>query len=152
MSIILPPQYGVSTHAAERFIERIIGQEEYTDDDIEVARLIIYNILSRRALKAKKIDQYLVRITYSNGVFIYDADRNMIVTIYPDEKAREKIKWEYKFPAGLRFERVGDKSKVYLLTKGFEPIKKEGDFLIGKININDQIFCYDRRNNSIKTL
>jgi len=38
MSIILPRRYGVSTHAAERFIERIIGREEYTEDDLEVAR------------------------------------------------------------------------------------------------------------------
>ena len=91
MSIILPRRYGVSTHAAERFIERIIGREEYTEDDLEVARIIIYNILNRRALKAKKIDQYLVRIRYRNAVFIYDSDRNMIVTVYPDEMApREK--------------------------------------------------------------
>jgi len=38
----------VTNHAAERFIERIIGREEYTEDDVEIARIIIYNILPRR--------------------------------------------------------------------------------------------------------
>ena len=151
MSIILPPQYGVSTHAAERFIERIIGQEEYTDDDIEVARLIIYNILSRRALKAKKIDQYLARLRYRNAVFIYDTEQNMIVTVYPDEKVREKIEWVYKFPAGLKFDKqISTDLQVKLLTYGFTPIKREGRVLIGQVG--DQLFAYDIKHNFIKPL
>lgn len=149
MSIMLPRRYGVSTHAAERFIERIIGRDEYTEDDIEVARLIIYNCLSRRALKAKKIDQYLVRIRYRNAVFIYDADRNMIVTIYPDEMVREKIEWVYKFPAGLRIDKqIATDLQVKLLTYGFTPIKREGRVLIGQVG--DQRFNYNTRHNFIK--
>ena len=151
MSIILPRRYGVSTHAAERFIERIIGREEYTEDDVEIARIIIYNILSRRALKAKKIDQYLARLRYRNAVFIYDSDQNMIVTVYPDEKVREKIEWVYKFPAGLRIEKqIATDLQVKLLTYGFTPIKREGRVLIGQVG--DQLFAYDIKHNFIKPL
>ena len=149
MSIILPRRYGVSTHAAERFIERIIGREEYTEDDVGIARIIIYNILSRRALKAKKIDQYLVRIRYRNAVFIYDTEQNMIVTVYPDEMAREKIEWVYKFPAGLRLEKqIATNIQVKLITYGFTPLRLENQILIGQIG--EQLFSYDIKHNFIK--
>lgn len=113
--------------------------------------MIIYNILSRRALKAKKIDQYLVRIRYRNAVFIYDSDRNMIVTVYPDEMAREKIEWVYKFPAGLRLDKqISTNMQVNLITYGFLPVRREGRVLIGQVG--DQLFAYDIKHNFIKPL
>ena len=44
--IILPNYFIISRHAAQRFLERIIQKDDYTEGDEDVAILLIQNILS----------------------------------------------------------------------------------------------------------
>lgn len=143
--IILPSNLIISHHAAERFMERIIERDSYSDEDIEVAIVIIKNILTQRALRFKRIDQFKIQIRFRNAFFIYTSDMTTIITVYPDDLSKDKkdkVEWIYKFPPTLRLNnKISSDYKLVLITKGFIPLRKEGRILIGKVG--NQLFHYD---------
>ena len=145
--IILPKDFTISRHAAQRFLERIIKKDNYIEEDEDVAILLIQNILSNRALKTKRIDNYFVQLKYRNAIFVYETDIKIIITVYPDVDNREKVDWIYKFPAGLKFKGINSKTQTKLITEGFIPIRKDGRILIGEKGYN--IFQYDFKYNII---
>ncbi len=146
--IILPNDFIISRHAAQRFLERIIQKDDYTEGDEDVAILLIQNILSNRALKTKRIDNHFVQLKYLNALFVYESDIRVVITVYPDKESREKVDWIYKFPAGLKFKgEMSAKNQTKLITDGFVPIRKDGRTLIGKKGCN--IFQYDFKYNVI---
>lgn len=145
--IILPKDFTISRHAAQRFLERIIKKDNYIEEDEDVAILLIQNILSNRALKTKRIDNYFVQLKYRNAIFVYETDIKIIITVYPDVDNREKVDWIYKFPAGLKFKGINSKTQTKLITEGFIPIRKDGRTLIGERGC--EIFQYDFKYNVI---
>lgn len=145
--IILPNDFIISRHAAQRFLERIIQKDDYIEEDEDVAILLIQNILSNRALKTKRIDNYFVQLKYRNAIFVYETDIKIIITVYPDVDNREKVDWIYKFPAGLKFKGINSKNQTKLITEGFVPVRKDGRILIGERGSN--IFQYDFKYNVI---
>ena len=146
--IILPNYFIISRHAAQRFLERIIQKDDYTEGDEDVAILLIQNILSNRALKTKRIDNYFIQLKYRNALFVYESDIRVVITVYPDANSRETVDWIYKFPAGLRFKGdINSKTQTKLITEGFVPVRKDGRILIGEKGYN--IFQYDFKYNII---
>lgn len=146
--IILPNYFIISRHAAQRFLERIIQKDDYTEGDEDVAILLIQNILSNRALKTKRIDNYFIQLKYRNALFVYESDIRVVITVYPDANSRETVDWIYKFPAGLRFKGdINSKTQTKLITGGFIPIRKDGRTLIGERGC--EIFQYDFKYNVI---
>jgi hypothetical protein len=145
--IILPKDFIISRHAAQRFLQRIIKRDTYTAEDEDVAILLIQNILSNRALKTKRIDNHFVQLKYLNALFVYETDIKVVITVYPDVDNKEKVDWIYKFPAGLKFKGINSKNQTKLITEGFIPVRKDGRTLIGKKGCN--IFQYDFKYNVI---
>lgn len=145
--IILPNDFIISRHAAQRFLQRIIKKNVYTQEDEDVAILFIQNILTNRVLKTKKIDNYHLQIKYCNALFVYDTELQNIITAYQDKNSRETLDWIYKFPAGLRFKGINSKTRIKLITEGFIPLRKDGRTLIGRKGCH--IFQYDLKYNVI---
>ncbi len=147
--IVLPEDFKITIHAAQRFLERIINKAVYEDNDIEVAIEIMRNILRRRALKyQQQLNESNIRIKYLNAVFIYDVDEKMVITVYRNAQASEKIEWEYKFPAPLKFKgQISPKKKVILITYGFTPKRKQGRRIIGQAG--GKLYEYDPKHNVI---
>jgi len=132
--IVLPEDFQITMHAAQRFLERIINTAVYEDNDIEVAIEIIRNILHRRVLIYQlQLNESNIRIKHLNAVFIYDVDEKMVITVYQNALASEKIEWEYKFPTPLKFKgQIAPKKKVILIIYGFTPIRRKGRRIIGQ--------------------
>lgn len=145
--IILPKDFIISRHAAQRFLERIIKKDNYTEEDEDVAILLIQNILRNRVLKTRRIDNYFIQLKYRNALFVYETDIKIVITVYPDKDSRETVDWIYKFPAGLKFKGINSKTQTKLITEGFIPIRKDGRILIGEKGYN--IFQYDFKYNII---
>lgn len=151
-SIVLPTDFTVSRHAAERFLERIILKQSYSDVDVEMARDIINNILSQRILKYYEIDQHIKQVKYLNAIFIYDIDENSIITVYENkyEISRDKVGWIYKLPNNMRFKKgITSAEKVQLIIKGIIPVGRDGRVIIGQNNA--KLYCYDPYYKVIKT-
>lgn len=143
-TIILPKNIEIDRHASKRFLERIIIKENYTDNDIKIAKAIIKNVLTQRILKYKTIDENTLQIKYCNALFVYRLDLKVIITVYENNynKSRDKIEWVYKLPNIIQFKSgINSKSKLELLTKGLIPIYKEGVLLIGECGSN--LYCFN---------
>ncbi len=147
--IVLTENIKITIHAAQRFLERIMNKAAYEDNDIEVAIEIIRNILHRRVLKyQQQLNESNIRIKHLNAVFIYDVDEKMVITVYQNAQASEKIEWEYKFPTPLKFKgQIAPKKKVILITYGFMPIRKKGRRIIGQAG--DNLYEYDPKHNVV---
>ena len=147
--IILPQNFKITKHAAQRFLERIINKEPYTQDDVDVSIEVIRNILTNRVLKHRRINKNNVQLIYRDAVFIYDNETESIITSHLNPKAAKKVEWIYKFPAPLQFKgKISSKYKVKLLTEGFMPLKKEGRIIIGQAG--PHFYKYDSKYNIIK--
>ncbi len=146
--IILPSEYIISRHAAQRFLERIIERDPYTQEDKDVAIVVIRNILSNRALKFKRLDKSQVQIKYHNALFVYDTEVQAIITVYPDSNSKEKVEWTYNFPSGLKFKgNINSDTKARLITEGFIPVRKDGRTLIGEKD--NKLYQYDYKYNIV---
>lgn len=146
--IILPPNFGIGPHTAQRFLERIIKKESYTSEDEGVAIEVVRNILTSRVLKQQKLGGGKVQLKYRNAIFIYNTDAEFIITTYSDDNVKDKVEWIYKFPPLMRFKgTIDSKCKIELITKGFIPIRKDGRFIVGQID--QQLFEYDPKYNII---
>ncbi|PKM77388.1 MAG: hypothetical protein CVU90_07110 [Firmicutes bacterium HGW-Firmicutes-15] len=146
--IVLPPSFRISDHAAQRFLERIVVKEFYSQDEKTISFEIIQNILTSRAIKQLKIDKNRVQLRYLNAVFIYDVKTAFIVTVYPDASEKEKVEWRYKFPAPLHFAgEIEPKCKVKLINEGFVPMNKDGRCIVGQAG--EHTYKYDPKYNVI---
>lgn len=146
--VILPINFKISTHAAKRFLERVIQKDSYTSDDEEIALEIIRNILTNRVLKQQRVNDDCLKIKYRNAIFIYDTDTKCIITTYTDDEIKNKVDWIYKFPAPLRFKgNFNEKAKMALVSKGFEPLLKEKRLIIGQLE--QTLYQYDPKYNVI---
>lgn len=146
--IILPANFKIRNHAAQRFLERIILKDSYTADDEELAIEVIRNILSNRTLKQRLLGDGQIQLRYRNAVFVYDKETNCIITSYPEDNSKNKVEWVYKFPAPLVFKgMICSDRKLKLITQGFVPVRKEERCIIGESG--SHLFCYDPKYNII---
>jgi len=147
MVIALSPSVHITLHAAERFLERIIREDEI--NDTEVAIEVIKNIVTRRALRYTRIDKNTLRIQFRNAYFVYYIDEKTIVTAYESEdQGNDTVEWRYEFSVNLFFRgAISKKNRNSLIDKGIIPIQKKGRLIIGQNG--NRTYQFDPINNVI---
>ncbi|MEN6462381.1 MAG: hypothetical protein ABFC94_13550 [Syntrophomonas sp.] len=130
--IITPTNFKISTHALERFLERIV-KHPVNYENCSIARLVIKSQLSYRACPITGQNGNVVEFSYKNGLFIYQRETNTIITVMENPRqSNEVISWKLHLPVGTHFQHdIPSKEKIKMITKGFVPVGIQVPIVVG---------------------
>lgn len=104
---VLPKRIHITTHAAERYLERVI-KRPVSKKTVRTAQLFLGHILSNRACRILEdrcdVAAHRLKLTFSGIFFIYEPNNQRVYSIYKDPASQEILEMNIRIPADFSVE------------------------------------------------